>query len=378
MRASAQDGDGNDASAHPLYGANIELTLACNMRCLHCGSQAGRARDDELTTAEFLHLFDDFAELDCTEVCLLGGEPFLHPEWETLAAAVGHRGMRLVMISNGFVVDRRLANRLKMLPNLDRIGISLDAATAEIHDRIRNRRGAFDRAVNALSVLRDAGFEVGAITTVSKLNLGELEKLRDLLLGQDISWQIQVASPHGGRFSRDWLISEREFYRVGSFISTCRNTYSIEDLPVAGSHDIGYFSAHLTRYAELPDWKGCPAGIYTVGVTSNGLVKGCLAQSDDFVEDDLRRRRFREIWEDDSLFAWNRRFTVDRLEGYCKSCPHGAVCRGGCSDQAYSLTGSPYNNPYCFYRLEQEGIVEIPETRPVEEVERPSPSRSQS
>jgi radical SAM protein with 4Fe4S-binding SPASM domain len=373
MRRLPRAGDGNEAAGHPLYSANIELTLKCNMRCIHCGSQAGRARQDELATAEFLQLFRDLAAVECTEVCLLGGEPFLHPEWTTLAAAVGELGMNLVMISNGLVVDGELVEKLKGLPGLDRIGISLDAASAEIHDRIRCRKGAFEKAVRALFLLRDAGFEVGAITTVSRMNLGELEPIKEMLLGQDISWQIQIASPHGGRFSREWLISEEEFYRVGSFISACRNSLPVEELPVAGSHDIGYFSSHLSRYSELPDWKGCAAGIYTVGITSNGLVKGCLALADEFVEDSVRRRRFREIWKDDSLFERNRRFTVDRLEGYCRTCPHGAVCRGGCSDQAHSVTGSPYNNPYCFHRLEEEGIVETPGEIPRKEGERPSP-----
>lgn len=360
MRRLVQLGNGDKVKAHPLYSANIELTLKCNMRCIHCGATAGRARDDELTTGEFIRLFGDLAELGCTEVCLLGGEPFLHPQWDALATAVGDLGMKLVMISNGFLVDRALVQKLKSLPNLDRIGVSLDAASPEVHDRIRSRKGAYEKAVRALFLLRDAGFEVGAITTVSKMNLGELEKIKAMLLGQNLSWQIQIASFHGGRFSRDWLISEQEFYAVGSFISACRNSYPVHQLPVAGSHDIGYFSSYLSKYSELPDWKGCGAGIYTVGITSNGLVKGCLALADEFVEDSVRRRRFKEIWQDDALFERNRRFTVDRLEGFCATCSHGAVCRGGCSDQAHSLTGSLYNNPYCFHRLEAERIVALP------------------
>jgi radical SAM protein with 4Fe4S-binding SPASM domain len=40
------------------------------------------------------------------------------------------------------------------------------------------------------------------------------------------------------------------------------------------------------------------------------------------------------------------------LQGFCATCPHGPRCRGGCTDLAHASTGSPYNNAYCFYRLE--------------------------
>ena len=40
-----------------------ELTLRCNMGCTHCGSLAGKAREDELTTDECLRLADQLVEV---------------------------------------------------------------------------------------------------------------------------------------------------------------------------------------------------------------------------------------------------------------------------------------------------------------------------
>jgi MoaA/NifB/PqqE/SkfB family radical SAM enzyme len=51
-----------------------EITLACNLRCGHCGATAGRARPDELTPAEALRLAADLANLPTHEVTLMGGE----------------------------------------------------------------------------------------------------------------------------------------------------------------------------------------------------------------------------------------------------------------------------------------------------------------
>ena len=35
-----------------------EITLACDLKCLHCGSRAGRRRPDELSTAECLDVVE--------------------------------------------------------------------------------------------------------------------------------------------------------------------------------------------------------------------------------------------------------------------------------------------------------------------------------
>ena len=53
-----------------FYPRNVvwELTLACNLRCRHCGSRAGKARDDELTEVESLDVVDQLAALGAERV----------------------------------------------------------------------------------------------------------------------------------------------------------------------------------------------------------------------------------------------------------------------------------------------------------------------
>lgn len=339
------------------YSVNVELTLACNMRCLHCGSSAGKARRDELTRKEYRDIFRGLAGLGCYEVCLLGGEPFVRKDWYAIAESACDEGIKVLFITNGYNFNGRILEKLRRLGALDRVGVSVDGPTAEVHESIRGRRGSFERAWKAAGMIRDAGIETGIITTVSKMNFKHLERMKDMLLGQDFTWQIQTAAPQGNRFDRNFVISVREFYEVGRMVSRWRNSIPIDELPVCGSHDLGYFSEVLTNYSELPEWNGCGAGLYTLGIMSDGQVKGCLSQNDDFIEDHLRSRGIAEIWNDDNLFPRNRKFNTDLLEGDCRGCPHGEVCRAGCSNLSYNITGSTYNNTYCFYRIEKKGIV---------------------
>ena len=50
-----------------------ELTLKCNLNCIHCGSSAGLTRPNELTTTESLKLVDDLKELGAKRLILSGG-----------------------------------------------------------------------------------------------------------------------------------------------------------------------------------------------------------------------------------------------------------------------------------------------------------------
>lgn len=359
MRVNQKElsGEGESPATPQLQFASVELTLRCNHRCLHCGSTAGRARDQELKAEQWISIMHQLAELGCNEVCLLGGEPFLLPGWLRVAEAICDLGMDLVLITNGWLVNPRLVRRLRRLRRLARIGVSLDGATAETHDRIRNRPGSFSRADGALRMLTEAGFEVGAITSVSRLNLAELPRMRDMLLGRNITWQLQAVLGHGERWSSEWSLTPEEHYQVAEFICKSRAAFGVEALPVTGSHDFGYNSGRLSGYAELPDWHGCAGGIATLGICSTGEVKPCLSQPDFAIVGDLRTEKLQEIWSDGRRFRRTRQFRPDMLSGLCRSCTYAEGCRGGCPGLPLSYTGSDSDNPFCLYRLERQGRV---------------------
>jgi len=82
-----------------------EITLKCNLSCSHCGSRAGAARDQELTTAEALDLVGQLREVGIREVALIGGEAYLRPDWLVIAAAIVDAGMVCSMTTGGLGPD---------------------------------------------------------------------------------------------------------------------------------------------------------------------------------------------------------------------------------------------------------------------------------
>jgi radical SAM protein with 4Fe4S-binding SPASM domain len=339
-----------------------EITLACNLRCSHCGATAGRPRRDELTPAEAQQLAGELASLPCREVTLMGGELFLRSDWLAIARRLRSEGVELVLFTNGLLLDpetngvearERLAQIQALAPRS--VGVSLDGATAAVHDAQRGAAGALERTWRAVESLNRAGVPVSAVTTLIRRNLYQLPALTRRLVGRGIRWQVQVASPHGGRMQPGDQLTPLEFYWAGAWLNLARHKYDWTLLPVAGAHDVGHYSARLG--SVLPPgciWEGCTAGLDTLGIQSHGGVKGCLSLPNRFLEGNIRQRPIAELWHDPHAFGLNRRFRPELLRGHCADCRHGPACRGGCSDLAHASSGSPYENAYCFRHIEAE------------------------
>ncbi|HBL19227.1 MAG: hypothetical protein A2X36_03085 [Elusimicrobia bacterium GWA2_69_24] len=324
-----------------------ELTLRCNMRCIHCGSRAGAPRPDELSEAEGLDLIAQLVDLGTQVVTLSGGEPLMHPSWPVYAKRFVDSKVNTFLITNGLLLEENIG-RIKDL-GLRRIGVSLDGLEA-VHDRIRSMPDSFAKAIRAVRAAKKAGLDIGAVTHVSRANFGELEGMYKLFSEIPLDyWQVQITFRQGRMTEHeDMSLDPKQLPEVAAFV---RRKQALKGLPVVPGDNLGYYCVPDIR--EKP-WKGCFAGRHLVGIDADGSVKGCLSLPREFIEGNIRKEPLRRIWEDPQRFKYNRYFSADMLEGSCKGCPHGDPCRAGCTVTAYSATGNRFDNPYCCFRWLRE------------------------
>ena len=88
-----------DRSSFTPVHAVWEITLACDLKCQHCGSRAGKRRPDELTTAECLDLVRQLARMGTREITLIGGEAYLRRDWLEIIREIRAQGMDCTMQS---------------------------------------------------------------------------------------------------------------------------------------------------------------------------------------------------------------------------------------------------------------------------------------
>ena len=150
----------------------LETTLACNMNCIHCGSSAGIRRDQELSTKEGMHLCDDLNQLGTRLVSLMGGEPFLRKDWEEIALYIRDLNMNVTLMSNGLIIDEKIISKLRKIDPYA-VTLSLDGATAKIHNSIRGVDKSFEGCMNSLNLLTKADLPTTVITKIGRASCRE-------------------------------------------------------------------------------------------------------------------------------------------------------------------------------------------------------------
>jgi radical SAM protein with 4Fe4S-binding SPASM domain len=332
-----------------------ELTLLCNLRCKHCGSIAGRNRAAELSLDECRRVAGELVALGCQNITLIGGEPTLYPGWDQVGRRLVELGARVNMISNGLTWSPKHVEQAKAA-GFCAVSFSVDGFEKE-HDEFRSP-GSFARVVRAIDLTVAGGLRTGVNTTIHRLNRGLLPEMRTFLMDHGVfGWQVQLATAAGNMGEhRDLLLPPEDLlWLVPQIAELCR--IPCPEFEIYVGHNIGYFgkpeSALRAADVELPFWLGCRAGCQIIGIESGGDVKGCLSLPSSvhgehrFVEGNLREKSLREIWERADGFAYNRRFQVEQLGGFCRRCRFRDVCRGGCSWGSWAQGDG--DNENCFY-----------------------------
>jgi radical SAM protein with 4Fe4S-binding SPASM domain len=349
MEIPSQTSNGEHRVRYCLW----ELTLKCNLHCMHCGSIAGRARSRELTHEECRPVADEIVKLGTRELTFIGGEIFLYRGWEQIARRVADQGVDVNIMTNAFGLGEAEIRQIQHA-RLCNVGISIDGMR-ENHSRVRGKH-SFEHILRAFELLHRADIPIGAITSLLQFNVADLEELYELLLSYGVQvWQLQLVNPMGNMLGRNDLIVRRD--QLPGVIEFIRAKASERRMMVLAADSIGYYHGdseeRIRSWREpINCWEGCQAGISSVFIDSVGNVKGCGAlYSDVFIEGNVRERSLSEIWHDPTKFAYNRTFEPARLTGECGKCDVGDVCRGGCRASNYFTSGNLYENAFCAHRL---------------------------
>jgi radical SAM protein with 4Fe4S-binding SPASM domain len=248
-----------------------------------------------------------------------------------------------------------------------RISLSLDGADRETHDSFRQVDGSFDSVIRAAGMAREVGLEFQINTTVTKLNLGQIDKILDLAqeLGA-VGFHPFLLVPTGrGKDLSDFEIDPEDYEKVLNWIYEKSSEISLQLKPTCAPHYYRIFrqreresGRHVTRETHGMNamTKGCMGGQSFAFISNTGRVQIC-----GFLEieaGDLRSCdfRFSQIWETSKLFRQVR--DLNSYHGRCGVCEYRAFC-GGCRARAYASTGNFLDEePYCVYEpavLRREG-----------------------
>lgn len=335
---------------YPCY-VSLEITKACNMRCIHCGTSADdRNRENPLLLTEWFKTIDGLKELKTNHISLSGGEPFLYPYWRELVKYIKSKNIKSNFISNGLAISE---DDIVFMKNngVTHVAISVDG-NEEIHDKIRRFPGSYKKIMSTIELLNKHDLPVTISTSVNKLNFDiRNEILMDMLNLNIIIWQVQIVNSFGraGEKKEQIIISKDQYAKLCEDLYEWKKKY-VSKLRIVGADSIGYCDGGIIdELLDGDEWMGCNAGIYNLGIESNGSVKGCLSLQDDkFIAGNIRERSIVDIWGDRDAFWYTRQYDPNLMSGSCKGCIKSRQCMAGCLGMAYSIHNTIYENSYCY------------------------------
>ena len=133
----------------------IEVTGRCNLSCKHCFV---RPSQNHPATDEIIGIIRQAERLNCRKLIITGGEPLMREDLEQIISEAASLGILADLNSNLYDLTRGRACGLKAA-GLKEASVSLYGVGC-FHDELTGRKGSFDRALNGIDLLREAGITV--------------------------------------------------------------------------------------------------------------------------------------------------------------------------------------------------------------------------
>jgi radical SAM protein with 4Fe4S-binding SPASM domain len=341
-----------------LHYALWELTQRCNLCCIHCRAAASpQTLENNLIKGEdMVRLIRELKELGCPTLALTGGEPLLRPDIVDIVKEATKQGIKTRIQSNSLLLTEDLAKKLKAA-GLYSFGVGLDGSRPEISDQIRNLKGALNKAIASIKLLKSLGIKVHVEFTVTRLNMNDLKATLDMLEGLGVDTFLARAAIFTGRANGDnpiFVLKPEEYRKFLEQLSLEREHRKIK--MVINCQDPLYHLADSSIMNKLKEFgdvysgkviSGCTAGQDMIHIRCDGKIGICTFLQDvvlgDFYQDSLV-----DIWNNRRAVKGVQQLINREYSGACGTCCDRFIC-GGCRARALLINNDLLAaDPYCW------------------------------
>lgn len=358
------------ADKKPVVVWNV--TRRCNLKCVHCYSGSeDREYGNELTSDEGKALIDDLARFGAPVILFSGGEPLIRRDILDLIRYAAIRGRRAVLSTNGTLITKSLAAKLKEL-GLSYVGISLDGLE-QVHDSFRGVSGTFKRVMAAIEHCQEVNLKVGLRFTINRRNSQDIAGIFDLVEERAIPRICFYHLVYAGRGTQ--LVEEDLDHRgtrevVDLILKRTKMLHDrglpVEVLTVDNHADGPYIFLRLlkedpARAAEVLELLQMNEG------NNSGRGIGCVSwdgavHADQFWRHrsfgNVRERPFSKIWTDPGdEFLMKLKEKKKHVKGRCSQCRWLDICAGNFRVRAEAVYGDVWApDPACYLTDEEIGL----------------------
>ncbi len=314
----------NTTKIHSLNYIFWESTLRCNLACRHCGSDCKKdAEAADMPVQDFIRAIDQITpavDPNNTMIIFTGGEPLLRNDLEIAGKALYERGFPWGIVTNGLLLSKSRLDSL-MDAGIRAVTVSLDGLRSA-HNWLRGNPKSFEKACSAIKLLSqfpELKFDV--VSCVHQVNFPELEQLRDLLISSGIkNWRIFTIFPTGRAAGDEKLqLTAADFKGLFDFIKQTRTEGKIK-LDYGCEGYLGNYEGQVRDQFFF-----CRAGVNIASVLADGSISACPNLRENFIQGNIYKDNFAEVWENRYQAYRNRNWT---RTGLCAECDSYKYCEG--------------------------------------------------
>jgi len=153
--------------------AKLDTGKLCNYSCDFCYYKNHLTERD--TLKQITDRVDYLVAYGIEEIDLSGGESSVEPNWFKILEYCQNKFKRISCLSHGGKFSNIEFAKKSYDLGLREILFSLHATTADTHDKIVGKKGAFDNILKAIANAHQLGIEVRLNTTICELNYNNID-----------------------------------------------------------------------------------------------------------------------------------------------------------------------------------------------------------
>jgi radical SAM protein with 4Fe4S-binding SPASM domain len=308
----------------------LEITPSCNNRCAGCGNIFVDRELDPVPSAtrpvlparlwrQILHQIQPFA----LRLKLTGGEPTLHPEFESIVEQVASLDIPFTLFTNArWRSPQQLLTLLRRLPTLEGLLVSLHGPMGPSHDAFTGVDGSFAETLANVQRATEAGLRVSLSCVLTQYNWYLHDEM--LQVARQVRADTVVFNRYLGHQLAGMAVRPDVLRAALGRIEALRRAGE----PIKWGNCVPQCFAQTSQSA-------CLAGTAFLTIDPWGRARPCNHST--MICGNLLQEPVEEIWNAPALGRWRQ-----YIPAGCRGCPLFANCGGGCRAQAL-ITGSTFD-----------------------------------
>ena len=188
------------ADAIPISGT-FELTPRCNFNCRMCYVHLPESKisehGTELSASEWIRIAHEAKEAGTTWLCITGGEPLMHPEFETIWRELTQMGFFITLQTNASLVPKYEKLFEECPPRACKI--TFYGSNDDAYRDVCQVEQGFTRADAGIQMLRAMKIPVELVTTVINQNLEDVDNIIRYVEKHKLRWIPNINVRTAGR-----------------------------------------------------------------------------------------------------------------------------------------------------------------------------------